>query len=315
VGASIQVNHAMRDTSNDRRVCFDFEVDFSNGGGIQGQGFRLDIDGEDIDDRALVDYIVRDLRLLMVGAVRILNKRIIAEPHKRAARTERVVGKAADRTDLIDLSHVVHDGEAVYPGLPAPRISDHLSHAESRAHYADGVTFQIGRIEMVANSGTAIDAPFHRYPDRPDVAALPLAAIADVEAVVVLLQGMRGRCIDRDALGAIDVAGRAVLLDTGWSAHWGTAAYAEGWPFLGRDAAIHLRDHGARLVGIDALNIDDTSDAERPAHSILLAAGIPIVENLASLAALPVEGVRFSAVPMRAAGMGAFPVRAWARLV
>jgi kynurenine formamidase len=305
----------MRDTSNDRRACFDFEVEFSNGGGIQGQGFRLDIDGDDIDDQALADYVVRDLRLLMVGSVRILNKRIVAEPHKRPVEVERVAGQAIDRTDLIDLSHVVHDGEPVYPGLPAPRISDHLSHAASRARYADGVSFQIGRIDMVANSGTAIDAPFHRYPDKPDVSALPLTAIADVDAVVVHLQGMRGRRIDRHALGAVDVAGRAVLLDTGWSVHWGTAAYAEGWPFLGRDAAIHLRDQGARLVGIDALNIDDTSDAERPAHSILLAAGIPIVENLASLVALPAKGLRFSAVPMRAAGMGAFPVRAWARLV
>lgn len=301
--------------TTDKRVQFDFEVDFSNGGGIQGQGFRLDIDGDDIDERALADYIVRDLRLLMVGGVRILNKRVIAEPHKRLVKMERVTGQTVDRADLIDLSHVVHDGEPVYPGLPAPRIRDHLSHAESSARYADGVSFQIGHIDMVANSGTAIDAPFHRYPGKPDVSALPLAAIADVDAVVVHLQGMRGRCIDRHALDAIEVAGRAVLLDTGWNAHWGTAAYAEGWPFLGRDAAIHLRDQGARLVGIDALNIDDTSDAERPAHSILLAAGIPIVENLASLAPLPVEGLRFSAVPMRAAGMGAFPVRAWARLV
>ena len=304
----------MRDTSGDRRACFDFEVDFSNGGGIQGQGFRLDIDGDDIDDRALADYIVRDLRLLMVGSVRILNRRIIAEPHKRPVKAGPVPGPTMDRADLVDLSHVVRDGEAAYPGLPAPRITDHLSHAESRARYAGGVSFQIGRIDMVANSGTAIDAPFHRYPGQPDVSALPLASIADVDAVVVHLQGMRGRCIDRHALGAIDVAGRAVLLDTGWSAHWGTPAYAEGWPFLGREAALQLRDRGARLVGIDALNIDDTADAERPAHSILLEAGIPIVENLAPLATLPAEGLSFSAVPMRAAGMGAFPVRAWARL-
>jgi kynurenine formamidase len=125
---------------------------------------------------------------------------------------------------------------------------------------------------------------------------------------------MRGRAIDRHALGAVEVAGRAVLLDTGWSAHWGTPAYAQGGPFLGGDAAAFLRDRGARLVGIDALNIDDTDDPQRPAHSILLAAGIPIVENLAPLAALPADGLRFSAVPMRAQGMGSFPVRAWARL-
>ncbi|KRF02013.1 cyclase [Frateuria sp. Soil773] len=304
----------MRAAGDERRVCFDFEVDFSNGGGIQGQGFRLDIDGDDIGEDELADFIVRDLRLLMVGAVRILDKRIVAEPHKRRAGAPAAAGGDAARGDLFDLSHVVRDGEGAYPGLPAPRIADHLGHAASAGRYAPGVSFQIGRIEMVANSGTAIDAPFHRYPGQPDVSVLPLSAIADVAAVVVRLHGMRGRAIDRHALGAVDVAGRAVLLDTGWSAHWGTPAYAQGGPFLAGDAAAFLRDRGARLVGIDALNIDDTDDLRRPAHSILLAAGIPIVENLASLAALPAEGLRFSAVPMRAQGMGSFPVRAWARL-
>ncbi len=301
----------MNDSIHDKRVCFDFEVDFSNGGGIQGQGFRLDIDDDDIDDQALADYIVRDMRLLMVAAVRIRNRTIIRERHKRRPEPS---GVAAGRTDLVDLSHVVHSGEEVYPGLPAPRVSDHLSHQSSAGRYAEGVTFQIARIDMVANSGTAIDAPSHRYPGTTDVAHLALADIADVEAVVVHLQGMQGRRIDRAALAAFDVRGRAVLLDTGWAAHWGMPAYLQAQPFLGRDGAAYLRDQGARLVGIDALNIDDTGDPQRPAHSILLAAGIPIVENLASLATLPAEGLRFSAVPMRMAGMGTFPVRAWARL-
>lgn len=304
----------MQAIGEEKRVCFDFEVDFSNGGGIQGQGFRLDIDGDDIEERELADYIVRDLRLLMVGAVRILNKRIIVEPHKRpGGPVPGVADKTDVRGDLFDLSHVVHDGEVTYPGLPAPRVSDHLSHAASHGHYAAGVSFQIGRIDMVANSGTAIDSPFHRWPGQPDVSALPLAAIADVAAVVVRLQGMQGRAIDRHALGAVEVAGRAVLLDTGRGALWGTQGYAQDSPFLSRDGAAFLRDRGARLVGIDALNIDDTDDAQRPAHSILLAAGIPIVENLASMAMLPIDGLRFSAVPMRMAGMGSFPVRAWAR--
>lgn len=301
----------MNEATHEHRVCFDFEVDFSNGGGIQGHGFRLDIDGDDIDNQALADYIVRDLRLLMVGAVRILNKTIIRERHKRPPQA--AAGDAA-RADLIDLSHVVHSGEEVYPGLPAPRVSDHLSHRASIGRYAEGVTFQIARIDMVANSGTAIDAPSHRYPGATDVAHLTLADIADVDAVVVHLQGMRGRTIDRTALAAFDVRRRAVLLDTGWAAHWGTPAYLQAQPFLSRDGAEYLRDQGAALVGIDALNIDDTGDPQRPAHSILLAAGIPIVENLASLATLPAEDLRFSAVPMRMAGMGTFPVRAWARL-
>jgi len=301
----------MSRSTEECRACFDFEVDFSNGGGIQGQGFRLDIDGDDIDDAALADYIVRDMRLLMVGAVRILNKSIIRERHKR--QPQAAPGNAV-RPDLIDLAHVVHSGEEVYPGLPAPRVSDHLSHQASIGRYAEGVTFQIARIDMVANCGTAINAPSHRYPGAADVAQLPLGDIADVDAVVIHLQGMRGRSIDRAALAALDVRGRAVLLDTGWAARWGTSAYLQAQPFLSRDGAEYLRDHGAVLVGIDALNIDDTDDPQRPAHSILLAAGIPIVENLASLAMLPAEKLRFSAVPMRMAGMGTFPVRAWARL-
>jgi kynurenine formamidase len=302
----------MNELDVERRARFDFEIDVSNGGGILGQGFRLDIDGDDIDDQALADYIVQDMRLLMVGAVRILNKTIIREPHKR--RPDAARGDAA-RQELIDLSHIVHSGEEVYPGLPAPRVTDHLSHQASIGRYAEGVTFQIARIDMVANSGTAIDAPSHRYPGATDVARLALPSVADVDAVVVHLQGMRGRRIDRTALAAFDVRNRAVLLDTGWAEHWGTPAYLQAPPFLSREGAEYLRDQGAALVGIDALNIDDTGDPQRPAHSILLAAGIPIVENLASLAVLPATGLRFSAVPMRMAGMGTFPVRDWARLI
>lgn len=302
----------MNEPTHEQRVCFDFEVDFSNGGGIQGQGFRLDIDGDDIDNQALADYIVQDMRLLMVGAVRILNKTIIRERHRRQPKS---ASGDTVRPDLVDLSHVVHSGEDVYPGLPAPRVSDHLSHQASIGRYAEGVTFQIARIDMVANSGTAIDAPFHRYPGATDVAHLALCSVADVDAVVIHLQGMHGQVIDRAALAAIDVRQRAVLLDTGWAGRWGTPAYLQAQPFLSRDGAEYLRDQGAVLVGVDALNIDDTGDPQRPAHSILLAAGIPIVENLASLATLPAEGLRFSAVPMRMEGMGAFPVRAWARRV
>jgi kynurenine formamidase len=302
----------MNDITLERRACFDFEIDFSNGGGIQGQGFRLDIDGDDIDDQALADYIVRDMQLLMVGTVRILNKTIIRERHKRSSEATR---SDAVQEELIDLSHILHSGEEVYPGLPAPRVSDHLSHQASVGRYAEGVTFQIARIDMVANSGTAIDAPSHRYPGATDVAHLPLSSVADVDAVVIHLQGMRGRSIDRAALAAFDVRHRAVLLDTGWAEHWSTPAYLQAAPFLSREGAEYLRDQGAALVGIDALNIDDTGDPQRPAHSILLAAGIPIVENLASLASLPARDLRFSAVPMRMAGMGTFPVRAWARRV
>jgi kynurenine formamidase len=297
----------------DKRAIFDFEVDFSNGGGIQGQGFRLDIDGHDISDLELADSIIRDLRLLMVGEVRILNKRIIDERHKRSPKA--VNRDSSRQSRLIDLSHVVRSGETTYPGLPAPLFEDYLSHEGSRGRYAEGVSFQIGRATMVANSGTAIDAPYHRFPDTPDVAALPLASIADVPGVVVRLAGMSGRAVGRDALAATDAGNRAVLIETGWSERWGDPHYFVEHPFLARGGAEYLREKGAVLVGIDSLNIDDTSDPARPAHTLLLGAGIPIVENLNGLSSLPVEGFSVSAVPMRAEGMGAFPVRAWARIV
>lgn len=297
----------------DKRVCFDFDIAFSNGGGLQGQDFRLDIDGDDISDAELAQHVIRDLRLLMVGSVKILNKRIITERHKRAARAQAAASGAASR--LIDLSHAIRGGEVCYPGLPAPVVSDHLSHEASAGRYAEGVTFQIGRVDVVANTGTAIDASYHRYPTMADVADLPISAVADLDAVVIRLQGMSGRGIAAEAIAATDVAGKAVLFDTGWANRWGRPAYHDDRPFLSREGAAHLVKHGATLVGIDALNIDDTNDPTRPSHSLLLAAGIPIVENLAALDALPNEGFRFTAAPLRLHGMGAFPVRAWARLL
>jgi arylformamidase len=295
----------------DKRVCFDFEVEFSNGGGIQGQGFRLDIDGDDISDAALGASIVRDLRLLMVGSVRILNKRVIEERHKRAGQARALAGIGAR---FIDLSHTIEDGMVTYKGLPAPLICDHLSRQQSRKLYAPGVEFQIGRIDMVANTGTYIDTPFHRYADGFDLACLKLETITDVPAVVVRVQGIDGRAIDWTHFAATEVGGRAVLVNTGWDRHWRTDRYFEGHPFLTGKAAVWLRDQGARLVGIDSLNIDDIADGTRPVHSVLLAAQIPIVEHLTGLDALPVEGFRFSAIPPKITGMGTFPVRAHARL-
>lgn len=297
----------------DHRVQFDFEVDFSNGGGLQGQGFRLDIDGDDIDDEELAAYIVRDLRLLMVGAVRIRNKRILRERHKRAATEESHV-VAADGRARVDLSHVVEDGMITYPGLPAPAVCDFLSREESRAHYAPGTEFQIGRIDMCANTGTYVDSPFHRFADGIDLAELPLDRLADIDAVTVNVAGAAGRAIDRAALLPYDVGGRAVLVHTGWDRHWRTDAYGEGHPFLTADAAEHLLAEGALLVGIDSLNIDDTGDAARPVHTTLLQAGVPICEHLTNLGALPTDGFRFSAVPVKVRGMGTFPVRAYATL-
>lgn len=294
----------------DHRVVFDFEVDFSNGGGIQGQDFRLDIEGDAITDEALAAYIVADLRLLMVGEVRIVSKRIIAERHKRAGNA----GRDATSGRLIDLSHSVVDGMITYPGLPGPLITEHLTREDSRSHYTEGTTFSIGSIQMVGNTGTYLDSPFHRYPDGADLAGLPLERVAALEGVVVRPDLSAGRAIGPEAFADHPLAGRAVLVQTGWDRHWRTDAYGHGHPFLSSSAASLLVEAGAALVGIDSLNIDDTADGRRPAHSGLLAAGIPIVEHLTGLAGLPATGFRFFAVPVKVERFGTFPVRCFAIL-
>jgi arylformamidase len=212
-----------------------------------------------------------------------------------------------------DLSHVIEHGMTTYPGLPGPLICDFLSREASRARYAPGVEFHIGKIEMVANTGTYLDAPFHRYPGGIDIAGLPLASLAHLEALVVRARGA-GRAIGPEAFAGRDISGRAVLVRTGWDVHWGTSAYLSGHPFLTEAAAKYLVNGGAALVGIDSLNIDDIDDGARPVHSRLLGAGIPIVEHLCNMGSLPDEGFRFSAVPAKVAGMGSWPVRAFAEL-
>ncbi|HMN45039.1 MAG TPA: cyclase family protein [Povalibacter sp.] len=301
----------MNSSVGPKRVQFDFEVEFLNGGGLQGQGFRLDIDGDDIADDALANYLVRDLRLLMVGRVAISRKTILSEPHKRSSAVAATTGPDPHH---VDLSHTIEDGMITYKGLPAPLICDHLSRAASRALYAEGTEFQIGRITMVSNTGTYIDSPFHRYADGADLSALRLDVLTGLDAVVVRVTGMAGRAIPREAFAPVEVRGRAVLVHTGWATHWRTDQYFEGHPFLTADAATYLQENGAALVGIDSYNIDDTADGRRPVHTELLGAGIPIVEHLRGLEQLPVSGLRFSAVPPKVRGMGTFPVRAFATL-
>jgi arylformamidase len=199
-----------------------------------------------------------------------------------------------------------------YPGLPGPEITPHLTREASRERYAAGTEFEIDRISMVGNTGTYLDSPFHRYADGADLAGVPLSAVANLPAVVVRLAGSGRRGIDVGALAALDARGHAVLLHTGWDRNWGTQAYARDAPYLTGDGARWLAEQGARLVGIDSINIDDTSGDERPAHSVLLAAGIPVVEHLTGLDQVPVTGARFNAVPPRIAGVSAFPVRAYA---
>ena len=211
---------------------------------------------------------------------------------------------------FLDLSHTIEHGMTTYPGLPGPLICDYLSREASRARYAPGVEFQIGKIEMVANTGTYLDSPFHRYADGKDLAGLPLDSLAGLDAVLV-----RGSAaVGPEAFSGRDVTGKAVLVRTGWDVHWGTPAYLEGNPFLTGEAAEYLVARGAALVGIDSLNVDDIRDLARPVHSILLGAGIPIVEHLCQLGPLPEAGFRFTAVPAKVAGFGTWPVRAFATL-
>ena len=214
---------------------------------------------------------------------------------------------------IVDLSHPIEDGMITYTGLPGPKITDHLSREASRGHYAEGTTFQIGKIEMVANTGTYIDAPFHRYADGKDLAKFEIAAVADLNGLVFHADPLT-RAITPVLFEGRDVKGAAVLIRTGWDRHWSTAQYFEDYPYLTRESAEYLKSAGAMLVGIDSLNIDDNTDGTRPAHTILLGAEIPIVEHMCNLGSLPETGFKFFAVPAPVKGMGSFPVRAFALL-
>ena len=256
--------------------------------------------GSMVDRRVQFDF---DMRLLMVRTVRIHNKTILVEPHKRPP---------AVRGRLVDVSHDIEDGMVTYRGLPAPVIRDHWTREESRRHFAPGTEFHIGRIDMVANTGTYVDSPFHRYADGLDLAHLPLESLADLPGLVVRAAGRAERGIDTSTLADLDVRGKAVLLHTGWDVHWRTDRYFDGHPFLTRAGAEWLAEHGAALVGIDSLNIDDTADPRRSAHSILLRHSIPIAEHLCGLWRLPDSGFRFFAAPVKVRAFGTFPVRAFA---
>lgn len=229
------------------------------------------------------------------------------------ARTpQRVRMTSADRPVLVDLTHVLEDGMVTYPGLAVPSISDYLSWEDSASRYAPGTEFQIGRIDMIANTGTYLDAPSHRHRGAADLADLPLERVAGLQGLVVDATGA-GPGIDRTGFGSLDVEGHAVLVRTGWDRHWRKASYGDpDAPHLTRDAAQWLVDRGAALVGIDSLNIDSAKDGERPVHTLLLAMGIPVLEHLTRLDHLPADGFELHAAPVPVRGMGTFPVRAYA---
>lgn len=293
----------------DKRVKFDFEIEFTNGGGIQGQDFRLDIEGGTISDKDLADYIVKDMRLLMVGEVRILNKEIFSEKHKRQP-----INRSSTHSSFIDLSHTIEGGLITYKGLPAPIICDYLSREKSREIYETGTEFQIGKIEMVANTGTYVDCPFHRYEHGKDLSQVAIESFADLDGIVIRADYRKTRAVDASFFKEKEVRSRAVLVHTGWDVHWNTDEYFENHPFLTEDAALYLQKCGVKLVGIDSMNIDNTQGKSRPVHSILLAADILIVEHLCNLGNLPDEGFSFSALPPKFKGVGTFPVRAMAKI-
>jgi kynurenine formamidase len=214
---------------------------------------------------------------------------------------------------LIDLSHAVEDGMITYKGLPAPIMCDYLSREDSRSHYTGGTEFHISMIEMVANTGTYVDSPFHRFADGIDLSELPLESLADLPGIVVRATEM-GRAIQAEAFRGLDVNGKAVLVHTGWARHWRTDQYFEGHAFLTSSAAAYLVEAGAGFVGIDSLNIDDTDDGLRPVHTQLLRANIPICEHMCNLESLPDNGFRFHAAPVKIKAFGTFPVRAYAIL-
>ncbi len=214
---------------------------------------------------------------------------------------------------LIDLSHSIEDGLVTYKGLPAPIICDFLSREASRKLYSEGTTFQIGKIEMCSNTGTYLDSPFHRYEDGKDLSELGLESVAGLAGVKVTIP-QTTRVIGPNAFAGIDVSGKAVLVECNWSRHWNTPQYYEGHPYLTEQAAIHLKEQGAVLVGIDSYNIDSTEGGQRPVHTILLGSEILIVEHMCNLQLLPECDFKFYAVPVKVKGFGTFPVRAFAEI-
>ncbi len=293
----------------DKRVKFDFEIYFTNGGSIKGEDFRLDITGDTISDQELADYIVADMRLLMVGQTKILNKEILSEPHKRTP-----IQSTYETDVFIDLSHTIEHGLVTYKGLPAPIVCDYLSREHSRQLYAEETEFQIGKIEMVTNTGTYIDCPFHRFEHGKDLSQVGLECFTDLDAIVIRVPFSESLAVTEDHLKNHEIRNRAVLIHTGWDSHWNTEAYYENHPYLTEGAAVYLRDCQVKLVGIDSHNIDDTRGKTRPVHTTLLGADILIVEHLCNLYLLPSDGFTFSAIPPKFKGVGTFPVRAMAKL-
>lgn len=301
----------MTGSPTEHRAAFDATVTFANGGSLSVEGFRVDVPGPDVDEDTVGRLFVASLGLLMTKDVTLSNLTVFPEAHKgtRGGPSDRPSWSGSTRR-WVELSHVLHDGLVTYPGLPALQVRPHLTREDSRAHYGPGTEFAIDHVSMVGNTGTYLDSPWHRHADGSDLSEVQLERLLDLPATVVRVVGSGGRAVDVGHLAAVPVEGAAVLLHTGGDVAFGTPAYAADAPFLTASGARHLVERGAALVGIDAVNIDDVEDLTRPAHTVLLAAGIPVVEHLTNLAALPPTGARFTALPPRLRGVGTFTVRA-----
>lgn len=304
------------------RAHFDFDIRFANGGDLSGTGFRLDVPSAELSEAEIGRLLVQHLGLALVDSVELRGLRIVEEPHRGSRgvtdASAPASGSVAVTTRVVDLSHPIRAGLVTYPGLPAPSITPHLTRAASREKYAPGTEFAMDILTMIGNTGTYLDSPFHRYAEGPDLAGLDLSSLVGLRAEVFHLEDAWTpvrRGIRPETLADRDVRGAAVLLHTGWDRWFGRPEYGSGAPFLTGEGAQWLIDAGVVLVGIDSLNIDDTeSGGERPAHSLLLGAGVHVVEHLTNLGELPPRGARFTAAPPAVEGFGTFPVRAFAEV-
>jgi len=304
------------------RAHFTAVVEFVNGGSLTAEGFRLDLPSRDLDEATIGRLFVQHLGLALVGAVRLSGLAIVEEGHKGSAHIDAAPTELRSEgfhdgppRRVVDLSHVIRAGLVTYPGLPAPVITPHLTREDSKSRYAPGTEFAMDIITMIGNTGTYLDSPFHRYEGGADLAGLDIATLVELPTEVLHLADATSRGIPASVFYDRDVAGKAVLLHTGWDSRFGTADYAHGAPYLTAEGAEYLVQQGALLVGIDSLNIDDTeSGGERPAHTQLLAAGIHVVEHLTRLGELPARGARFTAAPPAVENFGTFPVRAFATI-
>ncbi|WP_150307470.1 cyclase family protein [Planctomonas psychrotolerans] len=302
---------------DDYRAVFDARISFVNGGGLSAEGFRLDVAGANVSEAEVARLLVQHLGLTLVGEVQLTGLHIVAEQH-RGSRGIAVTGATVPGGPqrLVDLSHTIREGLVTLPGVPAPVISPLLTRAEAESRYAAGTTFVMDIVSLPGNTGTYIDTAFHRYADGADLAAVSLETVVDLPTEVFHLTDARTRGIPASVFHDRDVRGKAVLLHTGWDRRFGTPAYGIDAPFLAGDGVDYLAEQGVTLVGIDSVNVDDMSDdaqGARPAHSVFLASGIPVVEHLTNLGDLPPSGALFTAVPPKIEKFGTFPVRAFAK--